>query len=447
MRWTGAPLGRWQRTVVAALGAASLLLNLGAAAHQARTDDRNYGAMHAGAAVALDRGYPYDQQAIGRRERADESLPRDSLVAPYVYPPTFTVVQAPFGALPFRTALRGWTVLMVLAVLGSAMLAAALALGWPLRDRVGLLVIAAFGMDFAPLRSALPGQVDPLLCLAGLAGLLMTLRGRERLGGAILSLLLLKPQVGALPILALVMAGRPQVVFGIGIGLGAQIAAVAIADISGLHLGTLAWIHIGAVHYDRSLVVVTTSLAGLLATAVIIGWGRTISMKTVRSDPMRLMAIAAVLTAVAGPLIYLNLQSAVLLILPLALVAVRTWKEVRQGISRPIHLMMLGCAGGALLGDSLFAVTYYVGYSHALGPIATVATLLIAIAVYIPELRPACLAAGLVNVAVTLPKLPVDFHNLVLVGAAVILLAMLLEPEHIAQCEVTRPSGSLRATT
>lgn len=137
------------------------------------------------------------------------------LLLPHIYPGYVAVVLAPLGLVPYATAFVLWSVLNVVI---TAVIICRLVLNTARTrfDRVAVFLIAA---SFVPiLLGLLHGQFG-LLALLGLVGAVLALRaGHERRAGAWLLLALIKPQVIALPLLALFLWGRWRVLTVVALG-------------------------------------------------------------------------------------------------------------------------------------------------------------------------------------------------------------------------------------
>jgi hypothetical protein len=418
-------LGRPRQWFVIACAAGSICLSLLTIGNQLRTDSRDYGAIRSGAAVLVAGNDPYDQPAVARIVRSQEHLGSNVVAYPYVYPPTVTLMQLPFAKLSYSTALHVWTVLIVLAALALS-LAIPLVVGVPTRRLEYLLITLAFGLAFAPLRNGLTlGQIDPLLASLAVGGLLLVTRGRQVAGGVLFSLLLLKPQAALFPFLGMVASGRVRAIVGLIVGVAIQFLAVLAALKLGVRLDPLGWPSAaGAAVQSRSSFVTAFLIVALITATVVILRYRLLA-NAGRTDPLHSVAIASTLTAVVGPLVYLNLQSASLLMLPFALVAAEVARRVATCHLGVKTTLLAGGVAGALIGDGLFTVSYYSGYSHVLVPLATVGLLLAAVVATSRRWLVLAAVAAATNIALTVPKWPPDSSYIVAAAAAIGLLILL----------------------
>jgi hypothetical protein len=146
------------------------------------------------------------------------------------YPPTYLLVVLPFGALPPWPAVLSFDLLSLLLLAG--LLRAAGKSGW---------FIAAVLASPASFESVLEHQNAALLT-ALIGGGLLVLPRRPRLGGVLIGLATIKPQLGlALP---LFLVRRAPVAFG-----AAAVSALTFALLSWLILGSQAWS--GFWHFTR----------------------------------------------------------------------------------------------------------------------------------------------------------------------------------------------------
>ncbi len=141
-----------------------------------------------------------------------------------VYPPATALLYAPLGALPYETALLLWW----LTQAGCAALTAA----WLLRvvrppDAWRNALLIALGA-WAPVFSTfLNGQFSWVLLLTVLAGFALHRRRQCFWAGCVFSLLLLKPQLAAVPALWLLLRRDWKALAGFAVGFLVQAAAVA----------------------------------------------------------------------------------------------------------------------------------------------------------------------------------------------------------------------------
>lgn len=171
-----------------------------------------------GASSLTLQGHPlaaYDTAALLAAQRA--AVPGAPAGLIWCYPPTFLLVIAPLAAAPFALAYAAWVAVST---------ALYVALIRRLTDhRMALLVALAFPGFFV---AALQGQ-NGFLTTACLGFGLLLLDRRPWLAGAILGLLVCKPQFGVLLPLLLVGTGRWRSVAGAALsGLGFMGLATAV---------------------------------------------------------------------------------------------------------------------------------------------------------------------------------------------------------------------------
>ena len=414
-----------RRRVVALLALSSLLVSLGTVATYLAEDAPDYGAIHAAASVAVSGGDPYDNAAVSRVEVRDEGT-AGAGVLPYFYPPSMTALQLPLGILPYKMALRAWGVLIAVAALVAVILVIS-AVWRTSTTPVAVLTACAVGLAFAPLRRGLElGQVDPFIALPATLGVLQAVRGHDRRAGLGLSALLLKPQLAALPLTAMAAGRRTRLLVGVCAGVLAQAVVVLALNLAGYRLDPIAWLHSlrgGDPHRPLVVAAEVVSLAIALTIVAVVRPWRSVGGSGERF--LVLLSLGAIATAIVGPLAKLNPQSDVLLLVPGAVVAAAT---VREAVDAPLSMrrsLALGCVGGALLGDTLFAVEHYNGAIDATMALLTVALALAAVAIALPSLAMACAFAAVVNAALTLPPFPPGYDGVVSALAATGLCALL----------------------
>ncbi len=176
----------------------------------------DFGVFYAAATMVRDgRGAElYDIDAIVREEarvygREVEHTP----VLPYFNPPAFAAALVPLTWLPPGTAAA------IFLALTTGALVAGLALLWR-RSRLGIPGgWAALGMlvAFQPVRDTFFHGQPSFLLFFGFAGAFVAFAsGRERLGGALLGLLLLKPNYALVPVAILLWKRRWTALAGFG---------------------------------------------------------------------------------------------------------------------------------------------------------------------------------------------------------------------------------------
>ena len=169
--------------------------------------------LYAGA-LALRHGLdPYTAAtAIGRRLTGI-----DPRIHPFAYadPPAFTVLALPLTWLSPTAAYRA---LCILNELGVALVALFACLGVRARSRTTMAVVFLALASGAGFLANWYGQVTPLLAVAAAGAFLLASRGRLEWAGALSMFLLLKPQLGAVALLVLFLAGGRRLRRGMLIG-------------------------------------------------------------------------------------------------------------------------------------------------------------------------------------------------------------------------------------
>jgi hypothetical protein len=138
---------------------------------------------------------------------------------PYYYPPWFGFACIPFTTLPYRYAQALWVVSMFAAALISSVLLKRLTR--PHGESMLFLLVPCFALT---VQAARMGQIAPLLLLTVTAMCYLIQRDRPFAGGVCLAWMTIKPQVGAVLILAtLVWAVRNRqwrVLYGFALACG-----------------------------------------------------------------------------------------------------------------------------------------------------------------------------------------------------------------------------------
>jgi hypothetical protein len=140
------------------------------------------------------------------------------------YPPSVMLIAAPFGSLSYLHALAVWTALGLAGFVAFAR-----------RQFDDLHLLAAIVFSPAAVFCLISGQ-SSLITAMMLVGIFASLDRRPILAGVLIGCLTLKPQLGLLFPVALLMSERWRVFFT------AAITAVALFAISAALFGTQAWI-------------------------------------------------------------------------------------------------------------------------------------------------------------------------------------------------------------
>ena len=180
---------------------------------------------YAAARLGIEHGWPnlYDLKLQQAELDAISSNITIAQLARYVSPPPLAWLVLPLTALPYRAAYWLW----------SSLLVAALVFAWhataPGRGRARLIVLAA-AIGWLPIIYGLQlGQPALLVAAAVAACALLLRRDRDIAAGAVLALIVLKPQLAVLVPAALLVAGRARAFAGATAALAIVGAASLIA--------------------------------------------------------------------------------------------------------------------------------------------------------------------------------------------------------------------------
>ncbi len=253
--------------VLVAIGAlllAALIAEL--AAPMAAGAHHDFLAFYAAGKVVLD-GHPgglYDAETITAIQRTVIPSPVGANgYMPFINPPFAAVAFAPLAALPAQAARAAW------ALLSLAMLAVAgawIARPLPARERVaGTLLLM---LSFPAYHSLAEGQWSAAMLLGGLAALQAARRGSWRLAGLALATWWLKPQLIALPLLALALDRRwSAVAWAFAGGAVFTLASLPFVGIGTYvtYVGYLA--QVGISHFNGAGAVARSVWQGDLSTA------------------------------------------------------------------------------------------------------------------------------------------------------------------------------------
>lgn len=168
----------------------------------------------------------YDVAAVGKAEHSMFGRPvGGSGVLAYFNPPFVAVAFAPLTALPLGVATL---VLGALNVVAAGVGCAVVVL--MLQPRTALsrgLVVVGFLTFFPVTWTVIHGQFSLLLMLGWLGFIMSQARGQERLSGAYLALLLIKPQLTVLAVVVLVVQRKWEALKLFG-GIAAWLAVVSV---------------------------------------------------------------------------------------------------------------------------------------------------------------------------------------------------------------------------
>jgi len=414
----------------------SLLISLTQLGHTSLLGPLDFGPKYAGGLAARQHADPYDNKVILRIEQSQEGY---TVGYPYLDPPPFTLIMVVFAHISFHSAALFWFLIIVACVIGSGILVLLL-LNEKLNNPLLLLFVAAATLDFAPARNGLGlGQSDPLVAVLSLGGVLLAIRQRSFMGGILQSLALMKPQVSLLALIALGASVRARIFLGVAAGLVVVTIAVELIRSSGLSLGTYTrWATRAAGTSHVQLTTLHVAEGALAIVALVLIVHRIVKNGRARTGEslVLLYSLGILLNAIVAPLVYLNLQSDILLMLPVAILVKRELGSALQARSKDldwIPSIVSGVLAGCLLGDSLLAITFYSGRSHALLPAAITAFLLMGISfLYVPLRRAAAVAMGVTLFLTLLPFSPSFFDGLAVAVSFILLLLFLYTPRAIA---------------
>jgi len=179
----------------------------------------------AAARLGLDHGWAhlYDLKLQQAELDAIHSNITVAQLARFVSPPPLAWIVIPFTLLPYQAAYWAW----------SALLVAAMVLAWwiaaPGRDRVRLVFLAA-AIGWLPVVYGLQLGQPALLVAAGVAvSCALLWRRQDWAAGAVLAVLVLKPQLALLVPVALLVAGRWRAFAAAAIAIGIVAVASVIA--------------------------------------------------------------------------------------------------------------------------------------------------------------------------------------------------------------------------
>jgi hypothetical protein len=274
---------------------------------------------YAAAEIGLRHGWPHVYDAGLQRATVAAVWPDPSArFFPFVSPPPMAWLAVPFTALPAPTAYVAWTSLTLVLLVAAALLAAGAGV-----DRLARVTYVLSGLGFlASFVALVYGQPAPLLVLAVIAAWRLLERGQDVAAGAVLAILVLKPQDGLLVAPLLIVAGRWRATATWAV----VAAALAIASVVALGLdGTRAYLaalspfannpyfqrwSLGAIAGDGAAWYL--SAVGVVALAGAVTW-------FVRRDTAAVLAVGVAASLLAAR--YLTLSDLVLLLAPVWLLA------------------------------------------------------------------------------------------------------------------------------
>jgi len=222
---------RWTKALVAlivlypAIFVYKLLQNYAVLPSEGQTDGYDFMAFWSAAVMALDgrAATAYEFESLGLIQQT--IFPLDVGLYPWLYPPSFQLLLMPLGLLPYLLAYLIWT----LGTLG--FLCAVLWRFVP--HRSALLVLLAMPLTD---RAFATGQTS-FLTTALLGLFALALERRPARAGFWLGLVTVKPQLGVLAPIALLVDRRWTTIAAAGV------TALALGAISVLAFGTTAWLN------------------------------------------------------------------------------------------------------------------------------------------------------------------------------------------------------------
>jgi hypothetical protein len=286
--------------------------------------------------------------------------PPDIGVMPFANPPLAAWLLRPIAALPLHTGAAVFLALSLAALVVSTALLSRLLPSIPPGRR---LLLAAAAATLAPGLSALTYvQWSPLLLVAAAGAVVLAARGGGLASGALLSVLLIKPQVVWLVVPALLIAGRWRT-------LAAMVPGTLVWAVT-----TLAMVGTGGlVDWYRSNVLLdvgdsvkTAGVPGLLAqvtghpavsfpAAVLCALGAVALLWTLRErlrlDPALAVATGLALSQLAAPHVF---GADLLLLAPLVVLVARRRPEV--AIASMVGLVLVALAGADVPGAGIHAL-------------------------------------------------------------------------------------------
>jgi hypothetical protein len=200
------------------------------------TAGQDFRAFFAAATVSAQGGDPYDWTVLGRTEQAMYNAPiqarpgdpRYNDFLPFPEGPWLALGLQPLTGLPWQAVYPLFAGLMLLAIAAGAWLVL-LRLGWPAeRRRLALLLTVLSPIAFI---NVFQGQVSALVFLGFAGAWYLAGRGRPTFGGLVLTLVWIKPNLGLVLPLVLVLlepAMRWRLLLGFG---GGSLVAFGVATL------------------------------------------------------------------------------------------------------------------------------------------------------------------------------------------------------------------------
>ncbi|HEV7679108.1 MAG TPA: glycosyltransferase family 87 protein [Candidatus Dormibacteraeota bacterium] len=233
---------------------------------------------------------------------------------PFVNPPLTALLLRPFAALPLRTGMAVFVLVLLFALLMAMRLASRLLpAAWP--DWRRLLVMASAAFSIPAATALFLAQWAPLLLLAAVGALAAMRARRPVLAGLMLAALVVKPQTVWLALPLLAVAGSWRVLLGFGAG-AAGWALTGLALVGPAEL--LQWPrlvlerHVGEAHRTAGLPGAVAGWTGsdpaafvaavVLAVAVVAG--AVALRRRLRGRPEVALAVGVALSMVCAPHVF-----------------------------------------------------------------------------------------------------------------------------------------------
>jgi len=259
--------------------------------------------------------------------------PAPGFPAPYANPPLVAWMLQPLALRPLSTALPLFVAASVVAlVLAALLLFRLVAAGRSGRTGAALLVVAVATLSLPGATAILLGQWDPLILLCLAVSLTALAAERELLAGLAASGIFIKPQLGLLLALVVVLTARRRLIAGFGLGVAVwALTSLALVGPAGL----VQWARYVDVRlgpqatYARGLAGLAAALGGdahaVEVTGLLVGGalavGAVVLRARLRADPGAALALGVAASLCCTPHVF---SDDMLLVAPaLAIGAVR----------------------------------------------------------------------------------------------------------------------------
>lgn len=281
--------------------------------------------------VLLAEGPAHVYQLASQQRAQSVLLPGGRPFLPDLSPPYWVLARSWLALLSLRWAYLAWGVLTIAASAASLFLLARTAgpnswRSWP--------VLAAAG--FAPLTvNLLQGQAVAFVLLGIALSLWFLSRGRELAGGAALSLVLIKPQLGILLFGLLLLRPTARALTGFAVAAAAMLAASLAAFGTG---GIAGWLSLLTTEDSGAVFRPWLSLRSPLVAAGLAGWQQYLVLAALAAGLLAVVVVARLdlkrsfAVATAGSLLvapHVNVHDLSLLVVPgLLLVSARQGRSL-----------------------------------------------------------------------------------------------------------------------